>query len=79
MGWMHIPDMDNSSSSADDNPFAAPKQQPLGKISVNLLTDEWLCKKVDNITLVEGYPSRVSEVGGLQKHQFVKVRKSQFK
>ena len=26
MGWTHIPDMDTSSSSADDNPFQAPKQ-----------------------------------------------------
>ena len=55
-----ILDVDTSSSSADDNPFAAPKQQPLGRISVKLLTDEWLCKKMDkpNITLLEGYPSR---------------------
>ena len=63
MGWTHIPDVDNSSSSAVDNPFAAPKQQPLGKISVKLPTDEWLYRKMDklNITLVEGYPSRASE------------------
>ena len=70
--------MANSTSSADDNPFAAPKQQPLGKISVKLPTDEWLCKKMDkvNITLVEGYPSRASEASDLQKDQFVKVSKS---
>ena len=70
--------MDNS-SSAYDNPFAAPKQQPLGKISVKLQTSEWLCKRMDNITLTEGYPSRASEASGLQKHQFVKVGKSQSK
>ena len=60
MGWTHITEMDNSSSSADDNLFKAPKQQPLGQISVKLPTDEWLCRKMDklNITLVEGYPSR---------------------
>ena len=29
MGWTCILDMDNSSSSADDNPFAAPKQVAL--------------------------------------------------
>ena len=39
MGCTHIPDMENSSSS-DNKPFAAPKQQPLGKISVKL------CKKM---------------------------------
>ena len=81
MGWTHIPEMDNSSSSADNNPFRAPKQQPLGQISVKLPTDEWLCWKMDkfNITLVEGYPSRTSEAGGLQKDQFVKVGRSQAK
>ena len=78
MGWTHVPDMDTSSSSADDNPFAAPKQQPIGRISVKLPTDEWLCKKLDklNVALKEGYPSRASEAGGLQKDQFVKVGRS---
>ena len=32
-----------------------------------------------NVTLVEGFPSRASEAGGLQKDQFVKVSKSQSK
>ena len=36
MGCTRILDVDTSFSSADDNPFTAPKQQPLGKISVNL-------------------------------------------
>ena len=77
MGWTHIPDMDTSSSSADDNPF----QAPVSRISVMLPTDEWLCRKMDklNVTLVEGYPSRASEAGGKQKDQFVKVGKSQSK
>ena len=30
-----------------------------------------------NVTLVEGYPSRALEAGGLQKDQYVKVSKSQ--
>ena len=64
--------MDNS-SSADDNPFAGPKQQSLSKISVKLPIDEGLCKNIDklNITLVEGYPSWESEAGGLQKDHFI--------
>ena len=68
-------------SSSEDNPCAAPKQQPTGKISVNLLTDDWLCRKMDrlNLTLVQGYPLRSSEVGGLQKDQFIKPVKSQVK
>ena len=40
MGWTHIPESDANTSSADDNPFAAPKQQPVGKMSVNLPTDD---------------------------------------
>ena len=81
MGWTHIPDMDNLSSSADDNPFQAPKQQPLSRISVKLPSDEWMCQKMDklNLTLVEGYPSRASEAGCLQKDQLVKMGKSQLK
>ena len=73
MGWSHIPDVDSDLSSSEDNPFATPKQQSTGKISVNLPTDGWLCRKMDrlNLTLVQGYPSRSSEAGGLQKDQFI--------
>ena len=73
MGWTHIPD-----SSSEDNPFAAPKPQPVEKFSVNLPTDDWLCRKTDgvNLTLTQGYPSRNSETGGLQRDQFVKQGRS---
>ena len=79
MGWSHIPDVDSALSSSEDNPFAAPKQQPTG--SVNLPTDDWLCRKMDRLklTLIQGYPSRSSEAGGLQRDQFVKPPKSQVK
>ena len=35
---------------------------------MNLPTDDWLCKKFNglNLTLLEGYPSKSSEAGGLQ-------------
>ena len=81
MGWTHIPEVDSALSSSEDNPFAAPKQQPAGKTNVNLPTDDWLCRKMDclNLTLVQGYPSRSSEAGGLQRDQFVKHGKSQGK
>ena len=77
MGWTHIPDID----VAEDNPFAAPKQQPVGKVSVTLPTDDWLCRKMDgrNLTFTQGYPSASSEGGGLQRDQFVKHSKSQAK
>ena len=32
MGWSHIPDMNNTTSSTEDNPFAGPKSQPTGKV-----------------------------------------------
>ena len=51
MGWTHVPNIESNTSSADDNPFAAPKQQPVGKVSVNLPTDYWLCTKLDSLTL----------------------------
>ena len=79
MGWTHIPDMDTHTSSAEKNPFAAAKQQPVGKVSVTLPTDNWLCRKIDglNLTLTQGYLSRSSEAGRLQRDQFVKHSNSQ--
>ena len=46
IGWTHIPDMDTHTSGAEDNQFAAPKEQPVGEVSVNLPTDNWLCRKM---------------------------------
>ena len=70
MGWSHIPDVDAALSSTEDNPFADPKQQPTSKISVNLPTDNWLCRKMErlNVTLAHGYPSRGSDAGGRLIH-----------
>ena len=51
MGWKHIPDMDTHISSAEDNPFTAKKQHPVGKVSVTLPTDDWLCRKMDGLNL----------------------------
>ena len=80
MGWIYIPDVDSAMSSAENNPFAAHKQQPVGKISISLPTDDW-CWKMDNmnLTLVQRYPSRSSEAGGLQWDQFIKLTKFQAK
>ena len=67
MSWDHIPDIDSGTTTSEDNPFAGPKLHTPGKVSVNLPTDEWLCRKMSklNITLVQGYPTRTSEAGGL--------------
>ena len=81
MGWSHVPDVDSTLAISEDNPFAAPKQQPAGKISVQLPTDDWLCRKMDrlNLTLTQGYPSKGSDAGGLQRDWFIKASKSQWK
>ena len=81
MGWTHVPDLDSGTKTSDDNPFAGPKLEHPGKVSVNLPTDEWLCNKLSklNITLVQGYPSPTTEAGTLQRDQFVRPAKSQSK
>ena len=81
MGWTHVPDMDSGTKTSDDNPFAGPKLQTPGKVSVNLPADEWLSNKLSklNLTLVQGYPSRTTEAGSLQRDQFVWPAKSQSK
>ena len=73
MGWTNILDIDSTVFSAEDNPFAAPKQQPVGKVSVNLPKENWICRKMDslNLILVQGYPSKSSETVDLQRDQFV--------
>ena len=71
MGWSHIPDLETSAAASDDS-YAGPKTQVPGKVSVQMPTDDWLCKNLSrlNITLVEGYPSCSSEAGGLLKANF---------
>ena len=80
MGWTHVPDMDSSNPS-DDNPFAGPKAPVPNKVSVQMPTEEWLCKKLNrlNLTLIEGYPSRTSEAGNLSMDQFLRPARSQSK
>ena len=78
MGWSRMPDVDSSNPS-DDNPFAGPKAPAPSKVSVQMPTEEWLCKKLSklNITLVEGYLSQTSEAGGLLLDQLLRLAKSQ--
>ena len=81
MGWNHIPDIDSGATTSEYNPLAGPKLHTPGKVSVNLPTDEWLCKKMSklNLTLVQGYPTCALEAGGLLKDQFVRPPKLQGK
>ena len=59
MGWSNIPELDSATTGSDDNSFSGPKSSTPGKVSVQMPTEEWLCKKLSklNVTLVEGYPS----------------------
>ena len=79
MGWSDIPELDSANTGSDDNPFSGPKAATPGKVSVQMPTEDWLCKKIGklNLTLVEGYPSRSSEAGGLSMDQFLRTAKSQ--
>ena len=81
MGWSNIPELDSAATGSDDNPFSGPKSSTPGKVSVKMPTEDWLCKKLSklNLTLVEGYPSRSSEAGGLLMDQFLRSAKSQNK
>ena len=81
MGWSDIPDLDSANTASDDNPFSGPKTATPGKVSVQMPTEDWLCKKIAklNLTLVEGYPSQSSEAGGLLMDQFLRTAKSQSK
>ena len=51
------------------------------KVSVQMPTEEWLCKKLSklNLTLVEGCPSRTAEAGHLPIDQFLKPARPQTK
>ena len=71
----------DSSNPSDDNPFAGPKAPVPNKVSVQMPTEEWLCKKLSklNLTLIEGYPSRTAEAGHLPMDQFLKPARPQTK
>ena len=58
MGWSHIPDLDTTTLTAEYNPFAGSKLHSAGKVSVKMLSDDWLCNTLSklNITLVDGNP-----------------------
>ena len=79
MGWKHIPDLEYSPASRADNPWIGHRSQPVGKVSVLLPPEDWLCKKLENLNLVliGGYPSKSTEPRGLHMDQFLRPLKSQ--
>ena len=79
MGWTHIQDLEYSPTSRTDNPWTGHRSQPVGKVSILLPPEDWLCNKMQNMNLVliEGYPSKSSESGGLHMDQFLRPPNSQ--
>ena len=79
MGWSHIPDLEYSPTRRADNPWIGQRAQLVGKVSVLLPPKDWLCKKLENLNLVliDGYPSKSSEPGGLHMNQYICPPKSQ--
>ena len=79
MGWTHITDLEYSPDSRTDNPWVGHRSQPVGMVSVLLPPEDWLCRKLENLNLVliEGYPSKSSEPGGLHADQFLRPPKLQ--
>ena len=61
MGWDHIPDIDSGTTTSEDNPFAGPKPHAPGKVSINLPTDEWLCRKMAKLNITLTYCPGVAQ------------------
>ena len=79
LGWSHIP-FSVADGDRSDNPWKG-KHPCNGKVSVELLADDWLCNKMEklNTRVAEGYPSRSQEPASLTTNQFVRTPKSQSK
>ena len=62
LGWAHIPDFEYSAIDGNrcDNPWKGKHPRKMGKISVELPADDWLCHKMEklNIRVAGGYSSR---------------------
>ena len=84
LGWTHIPDFEPSVGDSDnrtDNPWKGKHPRRTGKVSIELLADDWLCYKMEklNTRAAEGYLSRSQEAAGLKLDQFIRTPKSQAK
>ena len=79
MGWNHIPDLEYSPASRTDNPWVGHRSQSVGKVSVLPPPEDWSCRKQENLNfiLIEGFPTKSIEPGGLHVDQFLRPPKSQ--
>ena len=79
LNWNLVPDLELSGATSKDNPFTGTRSQPVGKVSVQLLADDWFCCKWEAMTSTTqtGYQNRNSEPGGFHTDQFLRPPKSQ--
>ena len=77
MGWHKVPEFETVSSS-DDTPFAGAHAQSTSKVSVKLPVDDWLCRKMNklSLTITEGFPARNTDTAGPLEDQFIKLPRS---
>ena len=52
MGLNYIPDLEYTVSSCSDNPWTGNQAQPVGKISVNMPPEDWLCRILESLDLI---------------------------
>ena len=59
VGWSDIPDLEYQPSSRDNIPWIGSRSQPVGKASIAVPSDKWLCKKFEdmNLTILQAYPN----------------------
>ena len=48
MGWSHIPEMDSTATTSDDNLFAGPKTVAPGKVFVKMPTEDWEAGQIES-------------------------------
>ena len=79
MEWSFIPDREYTAQSRHDNPWTGTRSQPVGKISVAFPSEDWFCRKFEqlNLYIIDGHVSRSGERGWLRTDQFLKVPKTQ--
>ena len=79
MNWSFISDHEYVCPSHQDNPWTGKCFQPIDKVSVAMLTDDWFCMKFEqlNLHLIEGHTCGSGDRNWLPTDPFVKPPKSQ--
>ena len=68
MGWSHVPDINSATNTSEDNPFAGPKTPVPCKVSVQMPTEDWLCKKLEKLNTTSVLILEILKCGGSSPH-----------